>query len=144
MRHSTIAGHTKYTNNKPDIRAQITLQQSQVLPPLCWSNKENNFSSFQIQTGGESTDYGLYITDRAESSASQTEIFWWSTMFLGLLVISLLASKAGITLFIRSILVLLLGPSVSPIEFSLQELGIINEKNIQNMTSLSRLIIWLW
>ena len=57
MRHSTIAGHTKYTNNKPDIRAQITLQQSQVLPPLCWSNKENNFSSFQIQTGrGE---YGL-------------------------------------------------------------------------------------
>ena len=52
-------------------------------------------------------------------------------MFLGLLVISLLASKAGITLFIRSILVLLLGPSVTPIEFSLQDLGIIDD-NIKN------------
>ena len=69
----TTGGQRKYTNNKPDITAQITLQESQVLPPLCWSNKENNFSSFQ--TGGESTDFGLYITDRVESSASQTEIF---------------------------------------------------------------------
>ena len=59
MLHETLttAGQRKYTNNKPDITAQITLQESQVLPPLCWSNKENNFSSFQIQTGrGE---YGL-------------------------------------------------------------------------------------
>ena len=47
MRQLTTGGHTKYTNIKPDITAQIALQQSQVLPPLCWSNKENNFSSFE-------------------------------------------------------------------------------------------------
>ena len=37
--------------------------------------KKITFHHFRFRQGGESTDYGLYITDRAESSASQTEIF---------------------------------------------------------------------
>ena len=105
-------GHTKYTNI--DQISRLILHFNSPRSFLLSVGQTKKITFHHLRTG----EYG------DGPLASQLEIFCWSTMLLGLLVMSLLASKAGITLAIRSILVLLMGPGVSPVEFSLQDLGI--------------------
>ena len=116
------------TTNQRYITAQITLQQSQVLPPLCWPNSQTKKITFH-----HFGEYGLCITNLVISQSVRDILLINTedlTMFLGLLSISLLASKAGIILFIRSILVLLMGPGLTPIELTLQDLGIIAKTDL--------------
>lgn len=59
-------------------------------------------------------------------------------MLLGFLFLSILASKTGISLVLRSVLVVILGsPNNAVIEFTLQDLGIIKEHKTRKILNIT-------